>query len=155
MQSRDGCSFRWQWLLLICCQSLLLPYVNAIRLLLLDDKVLDLWYCDERSFLSVYLASAFKFYVQFFNTSLFPTFSLFKFFSKYKYTLAHFQIKVFSKKLYKLFPNIYFTAKSMMVHYPLIVNTSEFIQRKTVVKGSSCKWWQQGPGWRNPTAKAG
>ena len=43
---------------------------------------------------------AFSFYVQHFKT----TFFIF-FFSKYKYILAHFQLKVLSKNLDKLFPN--------------------------------------------------
>ena len=50
----------------------------------------------------------FGFYIQFFKTSLFPSFShFFQIFSNYKYTLAHFQQTNFSKKLDKLFPKFH------------------------------------------------
>ena len=58
---------------------------------------------------------------QLFNTSLFPFFFLFFFllfqiFLTYKYILAHFQHKFFSKKLYTLFLNehyVYFLGQEL------------------------------------------
>ena len=46
---------------------------------------------------------AFSFYVQHFKTSLFLTFS------NYKYTLAHFQEKAISKKINNLMPKAHHT----------------------------------------------